>query len=536
MRQLSWFRSKIIFPVICLVAISVCFRFANLQGKAYWGDEVYSSLRIFGYRTAQVHQAVAIGQPVPAPVLQQFQAPAPHAGVAETVQVLAHEDAHLTPLYFVLARVWADWFGPSAVALRSLSVLFSVLTLPVIYWLAIELFRNVVIARTAMVLAAVSPVYLVFAQEARFYSLWLLTTALSSAALLWAMRTQTWRSWGAFSLALVAMLYTQFLAVMTLVGYGLYVVLSTWQRDWRTLRRFILAAGVGVVAWLPWLWVFTQRQPEEVLFASQAPMQGIVVAIKGLLVLFTRAFVDFNWDVNPSHWQSFLRSLLMLPCLLVTLVAFGQLVRQSKRRSWLFLLLLMVITPLPVLPLSLRAELPSRYLLPSYLAIQLAIAYLFGNSFAKPLQACRWRSLWSAAMAFLVVIGVVSCASIVRAEGWWIKQYSSCNVQVAQLVNQSSRPLVVSDGDGGKTFDHPLSNILSLARLVKPDTQFQVFTERQLPPTIALGEGFSDRFLLTPSDQLLQKLEAQYPGQVKPEIAASETYRGKDYCLWRLPS
>jgi uncharacterized membrane protein len=535
MHQLSWFRSKIIFPVICLVVIGICFRFANLQGKAYWGDEVYSSLRIFGYRTEQVHRAVAIAQPVPATVLQQFQAPALHTGVTETVQVLAQEDAHLTPLYFVLARIWADWFGASATAMRSLSVLFSVLTLPVVYWLAIELFSSAVIARTAVVLAAVSPIYLVFAQEARFYSLWLLTTALSSAALLWAMRTQTWRSWAGFSVTLIAMLYTQFLAVMTLVGYGLYVLLSTWGRDWRTLQRFILAAGVGAVAWLPWLWVFTHRQPEAV-FVSQAPMQGLGVAIKGLLVLFTRAFVDFNWDVNPHRWQAFVRWLVMLPCLAVTLVAFGQLIRQSKPRSWLFLLLLMVITPLPVLSLSLRAELPSRYLLPSYLAIQLAIAYLFGNSFAKPLQACRWRSLWSAAMAFLVVIGVVSCGSIVRAEGWWVKQYSSCNVQVAQVINQSPRPLVVSDGDGGKNFDHPLSNILSLARLVKPETQFQVFVETQLPTTIALGEGFSDRFLLTPSDRLLQKLEAQYPGQIQPAISASETYRGKNYCLWRLPS
>jgi uncharacterized membrane protein len=534
MPQFSWCRSKAIFGLIALVVISVCLRFGNLAGKAYWADEVYSSLRIFGYRVPQVQQTVAIAQPVAAPLLQQFQSPAPQLGVAATVQVLAQDDPHLPPLYFILARLWANGFGASVTAMRSLSVLFSLLTLPVVYWLAIELFRSATTARIAVVLAAVSPAYLIMAQEARFYSLWLLTTALASATLLWAIRTQTWRSWGAFTFAVAAMLYTQLLGVMTLLGYGIYVLAISGRQNWQTLQRFILAAGLGGGLFLPWfaIWLFGQRQEEETV----APMRGLGGAIGNLVGIFNRAFIDFNWHGQLPAWQNSILGIVTPFCLILTVFAFWRLRQASPpaapRRLWLFLLLLMVLTPLPTLPLSLKAILPARYLLPSFLAMQLAIANLLGRNLITRSRISRWRLV---VLALVVGLGLSSSIVMMQTTSPWAKHFSACNIQVAQLINRTPRPLVVSDGSG-HIFDHPLSNILSLARSVKPETQFQIFLEPQLPAVIELGKGFSDRFLLTPSDQLLQKLEAQYPGQINPEILSMENYRGKDYCLWRLPN
>jgi uncharacterized membrane protein len=540
MQRFLGLRGRAIITVMLVIAIGLCFRFANLDRKVYWGDEVYSSLRIFGYTTEQLHQEVTTGQPIPALTLQRFQTRSPEKGVPATLQVLMQEDSHLTPLYFVLGRLWTELFGSSAAAVRSLSVLFSVVMLPALYWLAMELFATPTIAWTTVLLAVISPVQLIFAQEARFYSLWMLTTVVSSAALLRAMRVRSWGSWGIFAIVASANLYAQLLAVLTLAAQALYVLLITLgrqgKRDWQMLRQFVVAGLMGFGAFCPWLWIYLTRVPDAT-DAAATKSQSLVKAVKNLMVVFSRAFVDFNWDGNASRLQLGLLGILTLACLGIVTIALKQLTQEAKWQSWCFVLALLVVPVLPLLSLSLKDALPSRYLLPGYLALQLAVAYPLGVSWQNP-QACRPRWFWSTAAAFVVAIGLLSCGSIARADGWWVKQYSACNTQVAQVVNQAAKPLVVSDGDGVRTFDHPLSNVVSLARMVKPETQFQVFLENQLPESIAVADGFSDRFLLTPSEKLLAKLEVQYPGQLQPLVAGSDNgYRnGQDYCLWRLPN
>jgi uncharacterized membrane protein len=537
MRQSSWLRGKITFCIILVISIGVFLRFSNLDRKVYWGDEVYSSLRVFGHTTAQMHQQITIGQPVTLDVLQKFQGSAPNHGVSETLQVLVKEDSHLTPLYFILARIWADWFGSSVAAMRSLSVVFGVLMLPALYWLAMELFASVSVAWVTVLLAAISPVQLIFSQEARFYSLWMLTTVLSSAALLRAMRVKTWASWGQFALALIANLYSQFLAVLTLGGYAIYVLIATWKRDWQNLRRFTVAAGLSFLSLCPWLLIYLNRVPDATDVSTEKS-RSLVKAAKSLFVGFSRGFIDFNWDGDASKLQLGILGILTLICLSIVAASMRHLIQQTKLRSYLFVLLLLLSTLLPLLPMSLKDALPSRYLLPCYLALQLSLAYLLGNSLQNS-QACRPRWLWSSATVFLVAVGLLSCTSIARADSWWVKQYSSCNVQVAEVVNQSPKPLIISDGDGVRTFDHALSNIISVARLVKPETQFQVFLENKLPDTIEIAQGYSDRFLFSPSKPLLEKLQAQYPAeQLKPVVSGSDNgYRnGQNYCLWRVPS
>jgi uncharacterized membrane protein len=431
--------------------------------------------------------------------------------------------------------MWVNLFGTSSTAIRSLSVLFSVLALPVTYWLAMELFGSVTIAWITVTLAAISPVQMVFAQEARFYSLWILTTTLSSATLLRAMRIGTVGSWTGFAIALALNLYTQFLAVLTLGGYAIYVLISTWQRDWKTLRQFMLATTLASMTLLPWIWVFVTRVQDSGADDTASRSQSLFKAIKNLFVVFSRAFVDFNWNGNSPKIALALLGIFTLTCLVIAIAATRKLVQETQMRSWLFVFALSLSSLLPMMPRTLRDTLPSRYLLPTYLGLQLIIAYLLGSSLQSP-KACRPRWLWSGATVFLVSLGLLSCGSIARADTWWIKQFSTCNMDVAQVVNNSPKPLVITDGDGVRTFDHALSNAVSLGRLVKAETQFQIFLENQLPDIIPVATGFTDRYLFSPSKTLLDRMEHQYP-DMKPEIDGSDNgYRtGSKYCLWRLP-
>ncbi|MBE9028798.1 glycosyltransferase family 39 protein [filamentous cyanobacterium LEGE 11480] len=530
MTQLPGLRRRKFIGFLLVLTVAVLLRCAHVDNKVFWGDEVYSSLRVFGHTTAQMHRQIAMGQSVAAPELQQFQQRSPDKNIDAVVNALIAEDSHLPPLYFLLLRVWADWFGASAIAIRSLSVLFSLITLPVIYWLAIELFGRTQIAMLAVVLSAVSPMQLLFAQEGRFYSFWTLTTTLAAATLLRALRLGRWHNWGQFALAASALLYSHLLGMVTLAGYGLYVLIMTWRRNWHALQRFILAMTVAALSFAPWFWIFlTSAKDEPTEFKDALP--SVTAAIKNLFFVISRSFADFNLDATALPWQSIAVSLCSWSIVALLGFAIYRLMWQSKLRSWLFIVLLLCVTLLPVLPLSLKSALPPRYLVPSYVALPLILAAALGT----PGMLRRWVKI--GLVGFLVTVGLFSCATIVNAETWWNKEYSNCNLPIAAQLRQSSRPLVVSDGDGRGTFDHALSNVVSLARLAPPETQFQVFLETQLPDRIELAEGMSDRFLVTPSAALLTQLQKQYPGQVKPLIAGAEGYRNpSNYCLWRLPA
>ncbi len=121
-------------------------------------------------------------------------------------------------------RFWLQWFGDSVSARRSLSVFSSLLVFPSLYWLCWELFTSVPVGWVALALIAVSPLHILYAQEAREYSLWTFTTVLSSAVLLHAMRVQTKLSWGMYAVTVILGLYTFSFSAFMIFGHGIYVL------------------------------------------------------------------------------------------------------------------------------------------------------------------------------------------------------------------------------------------------------------------------------------------------------------------------
>src|SRR5215469_11764749 len=84
------------------------------------------------------------------------------------------------PLYYMAIEGWMRLFGSSEVAMRSLSAVASVLTVPLVYAIGKELFDS----RSALLAAlvfALSPMQVAYAQEARTYAL----LSLPVCAVLW---------------------------------------------------------------------------------------------------------------------------------------------------------------------------------------------------------------------------------------------------------------------------------------------------------------------------------------------------------------
>src|SRR5258706_6374577 len=174
-----------------------------------------------------------------------------HLPVGSITSALRH-DGH-PPLSYVALHGWMAWFGTGDVAVRAFSGVISVATLPLAFVGGRRLGGRRV-AWISVALLAASPFALRYATEARMYSLvsflalaaWLLVDSARSrpslprlvlvsaivAALLW---THCWGGW------------------LVLAG----ALLLAWEARHPPRRaaatRVLLAVGIGVVAFLPWL-------------------------------------------------------------------------------------------------------------------------------------------------------------------------------------------------------------------------------------------------------------------------------------------
>ena len=125
-------------------------------------------------------------------------------------------------LYYFLLHGWIH-LGHSEFAVRSLSVLMGVLTIPAIYLLGARLFDRAT-GLTAAVLLSAHSFHIHWSQEARAYSLLILLLVLTSYVLIAALESpQKMRYWMAFSVLAALCVYAHVFAILVLgrirVGY-----------------------------------------------------------------------------------------------------------------------------------------------------------------------------------------------------------------------------------------------------------------------------------------------------------------------------
>ncbi|MGH9059703.1 MAG: glycosyltransferase family 39 protein, partial [Acidimicrobiales bacterium] len=95
--------------------------------------------------------------------------------IAQIPQALSHDGA--PPLYYFMLHVWMLAFGQSDLAVRSLSGLISVATLP-LFWTAGKRLGGRTTAWAAFALGVTSPFAIDYATNARMYSLMILWSLL----------------------------------------------------------------------------------------------------------------------------------------------------------------------------------------------------------------------------------------------------------------------------------------------------------------------------------------------------------------------
>lgn len=523
------------FFIVVLLVLGLFFRVVNLDRKVYWGDETLTSLRIAGYTKAELVQELFDGHLIGVEDLQKFQQSNSEKGVSGTINSIVVDTPQHPPLYFLMARFWVQRFGYSPGIIRSLSALISLLAFPCIYWLCQELFGSSLAGWIAIALIAVSPFQVLYAQEARPYSLWSVAILLSSAALLRAMRlgnrdTKTLIStWGVYAATLTLGMYTQLFFALVAIGHGIYLLTIEKFRFSKTVFAYLLASLAGFLTFVPWgLVILSNLSTVEDTTGWSRQKESLFSWVKAWTRNITRTFLDADPEGGAIAFgfDNQLTELIRLTLvgLIVFLTGYSVyfLCRQTSKRAWLFVLTLIGVSCLPFILKDLISggglSGSTRHLVPLFLGIEIAVAYLLASKISWVSMSARTQKLWQIVLIAVVSSGVISCAISSQQEVWWNKTLSQTkyNPQIVRILNQATQPLLVSD--------ELLTMILPLSHALNPEVRLQLVVKPHVPQ---IPDGFRDVFLYRSSQKLKNALKQQ-------NYTIEPAYQSGEVWLWKL--
>lgn len=496
-QHLKWLR----FGLIIVLVLGIFFRFFNIDKKLYSFDEMNTSIRVAGYTSSQLRDQFNYAPFKPLDI-QNYRYLSPDKNVINTVNALASQEPQHPPLYYVLARFWVQCFGDSVAEIRSLSAIISLLVFPCIYWLCRELFNSPVVGWLAIGLIAVSPFHMLYAQEARQYSLWTVTILLSSAALLRAMRLKTKLSWGLYGIALALGLYTFPFTVFVAIGHAIYICATERFRLSKNLIAYLLASLGATVAFAPWVWLIITSLDKVNRTTSWVQYRiGMLSVSQKFLANISRIFVDFNRFDEAKLIYAIPWVLIAAAILILVLYSIYFIYSKSSLKVWLFIVTLMTVIPIalffPDFFIGGKRLSVSRYLIPCYLAIHLSVAYFLAANMTSGVskkKQHRWRLLTIG----LLSSGILCCGISSQAEFWHTKGLDYR--PLAEIINQAENPLVISNAGSAQ--------LMALSYLLEPKVRLQLLANSNIPEITV--NGFSNVFLYSrSSEELILKFKQE---------------------------
>ncbi|MFL6206217.1 MAG: glycosyltransferase family 39 protein [Acidimicrobiales bacterium] len=218
-------------------------------------------------------------------------------------------DGH-PPLYYWMLHGWIAAFGDGDVAVRSLSGVIGVATLP-LAWVAGRLLGGRRLAAVTLVVVSLSPYMVRYSTEARMYSLVMLLVLAGYIAIVKLRRGAPWGWLVVFGATAALLPWTHYWGLYLVITVGMLLVWSWWrqpdERAWA--GPAIVTLGVSLLPFVLWLPVVldqaahtgtpwaTPARPTRVLVETletmgggafpEAETYGILIVLLGVLAACT---------------------------------------------------------------------------------------------------------------------------------------------------------------------------------------------------------------------------------------------------------
>lgn len=481
---------------IALVLAGVFFRFWHLDAKLFSYDEATTSIRAGGHTLADYYRDAFDGRTATNASFSRYQHAGAESDARAVVASLAIEDPQHPPLYYVLEHAWSQHFGNAVATRRQISAIAGSAALFAAVWLGAELTGALAAGLLFAALLAVSPFFVIYAQQAREYSLWELCTLVASALLVRALRRGTVLAWCGYALATACGLYADLLFVYVLAGHAAYVAITiVAEGRARRVVPFLISAGAAVAAFAPWLVAVARGR--ALLTNNDYLSAAVPAKIFALKWIFNAGAVFFDLED-----RTVVLAIVLVPLFALLIFAAAILLRSQPVRVWAFVVPLGIITAgalvVPDLAHHESRSTAARYLVPMWLAFELTLALFFARAFAQ--RRPRARAVAGVAFAAVVLCGLASVARDSSARTSWAEGKSIAGLApIAQTIDRSADPLVVFINDPQR-FDFAM---LALSNELAPGTRMQ---QQNFGTPFHLSHAAGTVYLLDPTARVRDEI------------------------------
>lgn len=272
-------RSEVFLLFLALVG-GVFFRLAYLDGHSLWVDELITMVRV---------------------VLSPKE-------IIDSLFMQGPKDIgpdYSPPLYHLLLNAVLA-FGRNDFVIKLPGVLLDSGTIIILWALVRTLFNE----RAALITATIysfSGYMIYFSRTIRPYSLFFFLAMLSLLAFVKALETNKTRYWALYAIAAAASLWTILTAVANLAGLGVFLCMTMaaglvesgpGKTAWRPMRNYLLATGLALLCYSPWLPSHAYVYELSKLMFPPGPRSPITAS--GFVHAFNRFVAYFTYDQTYS--------------------------------------------------------------------------------------------------------------------------------------------------------------------------------------------------------------------------------------------
>ncbi len=415
------------------------------------------------------------------------------------------QDVHM-PLYHIILQQWIFFFGDSTTAVRSLSMIFFLLTIPMVYLLS----RQILSRRWALAVTALfsfSPFMNWYANEARMYTLLVLFATINQYFFARILKYN--KGWWGYAISAIFGAYSHYFFMFNLLAQATYYLINHKSFVKGAFKRFVAVMVAMLIAISPWITYFV--------------MQGLASNTRPLIerptaVNFFNVYSQFLFGFQTDAVNTAIVSLWPL----ILIVAFFTVKRHLKLEKTVGYLLAMSFVPIVAafaLSFVVTPFFLSRYMVSAIAPLTIAIAWLIS----------RYRRNFA---VFLMVawFGIVGATFAQQVNSFDTPVKENYSVAAKDIESHASihDVIVISSPFTVYPFEYYYNGPLQIRTLPLWDRQnvgaVPAFNEAALPQQVdQLKQGHDYIYLLLSYDQGYEKKIQQY-FDMRYEKTRSEKY------------
>lgn len=225
MKLKNWFNNtipkiKILISLTFIVGIASFLRFYQIGKLSFWTDEILT-MRYVSY------------------------------DLKDMLQFLWPKEMNMT-LYYIIAHMWLKLFPTGLEAtLRSISAIFSIASIPVVFYLGKILHEDKkkasLIGLISAILLSFNAYHVQFAQEMRSYSLTFLLATLSTYLFINAVEKSNWSRWLGYVFVSVLAVYSHIFVVFLLFAQFISLAILFTQKDYKFPFVGVIGSGLAIL-------------------------------------------------------------------------------------------------------------------------------------------------------------------------------------------------------------------------------------------------------------------------------------------------